>query len=251
VAAHGVELESACKAGRQLKDMSVYLELHIEQGPVLEHKGLPLGVVLGTLGVERHAVRFTGQTAHAGSTPMDLRRDALAAAAKLELEIREIARRNGGVCTMGSVVTHPGIVTAVVGMCDVLLDQRCLDPDALARMLAEAQAASRRFADEEGVTVEWKRLFQIEPISFHPELIDLCAASVSATGGEVYRLPSGPLHDASYISRAGIPTAMLFVQSLKGLSHTPVEDTCTDHLVLSIEALDRLADTTMEWILRR
>jgi N-carbamoyl-L-amino-acid hydrolase len=113
VGEHGVDLDRATDARRQLEGAAAYLELHIEQGPVLESLDLPLGVVLGTFGVERHQVTFRGQAAHAGSTPMDKRRDALAGAARLELEIREIAKRTGegAVCTMGGVVTRHGIVT--------------------------------------------------------------------------------------------------------------------------------------------
>src|ERR671931_1033909 len=156
---HGVDLDSALDARSELEGAAAYLELHIEQGPVLESMGLPLGVVLGTFGVERHQVTFRGQAAHAGSTPMDKRRDAFGAAAKLGLEIREIGKRNGSVCTVGSVVTKPGIVTAVVGQCDMTLDQRHLNADALARMLQEAKDASERFAKEEKVDVEWKRIW--------------------------------------------------------------------------------------------
>jgi N-carbamoyl-L-amino-acid hydrolase len=251
LAAHGVDLEYARDAGKQLENAAAYLELHIEQGPVLEELGLPLGVVLGTYGVERHAVGFTGQPAHAGSTPMDKRRDAFAAAAKHGLDIRDIARRHGGVCTVGSVVTKPGIVTAVVGQCDITLDQRHLHADALARMLAEAREASERFAREERVEVAWQRIWQIEPILFHPELIELADAAVLETCGVSHRLPSGPLHDAAEASRAGVPTIMLFVQSLRGLSHTRLEDTLEEHLALSVQALDRLATKTMQWILDR
>jgi hydantoinase/carbamoylase family amidase len=251
LAQYGVDLYRAGDSSKQLENATTYLELHIEQGPVLESMNLPLGVVLGTLGVERHSIRFTGQAAHAGSTPMEMRRDALAPAAKLELEIREIARRNHGVCTMGGVFTHPGIVTAVVGQCDALLDQRSLDPTALGLMLQEAQEASRRFASEEKVEVEWKTLFAIEPIYFHPELTGLCEEAVRETCGTAHRLPSGPLHDAAFIARSGVPTAMIFVQSLLGLSHTKVEDTREEHLILSIQALDRLVSKTMNWILNR
>src|SRR5688572_30637188 len=155
IAAHGVDLDHALDARKQLENAVAYLELHIEQGPVLESMDLPLGVVLGTFGVERHAIKFTGQAAHAGSTPMDKRKDAFAAAAKLGLEIRGIATRNGGVCTVGSVVTRPGIVTAVVGQCDITLDQRHMNAESLAKMLQEAKAASEKFAAEEKVTVEW------------------------------------------------------------------------------------------------
>jgi N-carbamoyl-L-amino-acid hydrolase len=241
---HGVDLDRALEARRQLENAAAYLELHIEQGPVLESLGLPLGVVLGTFGVERHQVTFTGQAAHAGSTPMDKRRDALAGAAKLELEIREIAKRtgDGAVCTMGGVVTKPGIVTSVVETADCLLDQRHLDATKLAEMLSNTEAASRRFAEEEDVDVAWERIWSIEPILFDEELISLAGEAIHEVAGESHRLPSGPLHDAAEVARAGVPTVMLFVQSLRGLSHTKLEDTHEGHLELAVQALDRLAD---------
>jgi hydantoinase/carbamoylase family amidase len=247
LAAHGVDLDRALEARRQLEGAAAYLELHIEQGPVLESLELPLGVVLGTFGVERHQVTFRGQAAHAGSTPMDKRRDALAGAAKLELEIREIAARvgEGAVCTMGGVVTRPGIVTSVVETAECLLDQRHLDAVQLAEMLSNAEAASRRFAKEEGIEVEWERIWNIEPILFDSELIELADEAVREVAGRSHRLPSGPLHDAAEVARAGVPTVMLFVQSLRGLSHTKLEDTREEHLELSVQALDRLADKTI------
>src|SRR6266542_3279867 len=244
---HGVELDSALDARSELEDAAAYLELHIEQGPVLESMDLPLGVVLGTFGVERHLVTFRGQAAHAGSTPMDKRRDALAGAAKLELEIREIAKRTGGgaVCTMGGVVTKPGIVTSVVETAECLLDQRHLDAATLASMLDEAKRASERIAQEENIDVEWDRIWNIEPILFDERLVELADASIREVAGTSHRLPSGPLHDAAEVSRAGIPTVMLFVQSLRGLSHTKVEDTKEEHLELSVRALDTLASKTL------
>ena len=245
---HGVDLDRALEARSRLDDAAAYLELHIEQGPVLEALDLPLGVVLGTFGVERHQITCRGQAAHAGSTPMDKRRDALAAAAKLALEIREIAKRtgDGAVCTMGSCVTKPGIVTSVVETCTVLLDQRHLDAGRLGFMLAEAKDAGQRFADEEDVDVEWERVWAIEPILFDEELIELADEAVNEVAGQSHRLPSGPLHDAAEVSRAGVPTAMLFVQSLRGLSHTKLEDTTPEHLELAVQALDRLASKTIE-----
>jgi N-carbamoyl-L-amino-acid hydrolase len=247
VGAYDVELDGALEARSQLEGAAAYLELHIEQGPVLESLGLPLGVVLGTFGVERHQVTFRGQAAHAGSTPMDKRRDALAGAARLELEIREIASRvgNGAVCTMGGVVTRPGIVTSVVETAECLLDQRHLDAAKLAEMLSNAEAASRRFAQEEDVEVEWERIWNIEPILFDEGLISLADEAIREVAGESHRLPSGPLHDAAEVSRAGVPTVMLFVQSLRGLSHTKLEDTKEEHLELSVQALDLLADKTI------
>ncbi|HTS72838.1 MAG TPA: hydantoinase/carbamoylase family amidase [Gaiellaceae bacterium] len=244
IAHFDVDLDTALEARSELESAAAYLELHIEQGPVLESLALPLGVVLGTFGVERHQVTFRGQAAHAGSTPMDKRRDALAGAAKLELEIREIARRTGegAVCTMGGVVTRPGIVTSVVETAECLLDQRHLDATKLAEMLSNAEAASRRFAQEESVDVEWERIWNIEPILFDEALIELADEAVREIAGRSHRLPSGPLHDAAEVARAGVPTVMLFVQSLRGLSHTKLEDTDEEHLELSVQALDRLAD---------
>jgi N-carbamoyl-L-amino-acid hydrolase len=245
-----VDLDKAADAKSELENAAAYLELHIEQGPVLESMNLPLGVVLGTFGVERHQITFRGQAAHAGSTPMDKRRDALAGAARLELEIREIAKRTGGgaVCTMGGVVTKPGIVTSVVETAECLLDQRHLDAAKLAAMLDETKQASERIAKDEDVEVEWDRIWNIEPILFDEGLIELADESIHEVAGQSHRLPSGPLHDAAEISRAGVPTVMLFVQSLRGLSHTKLEDTKDEHLELAVQALDRLATKTIELV---
>jgi N-carbamoyl-L-amino-acid hydrolase len=250
IARFDVDLDTAFEAKSELENAAAYLELHIEQGPVLESMNLPLGVVLGTFGVERHQVTFRGQAAHAGSTPMNKRRDALAGAAKLELEIREIAKRigAGAVCTMGGVVTKPGIVTSVVETAECLLDQRHLDEVQLAEMLDNAKAASRRFATEEDLEVEWERIWSIEPILFDERLIELADESINEVAGSSHRLPSGPLHDAAEVARAGVPTVMLFVQSLRGLSHTKLEDTKEEHLELSVQALDRLASKTLEQV---
>ena len=173
LAEHGVELDRALEARSQLEGAGAYLELHIEQGPVLESLDLPLGVVLGTFGVERSRITWHGQAAHAGSTPMDKRRDALAGAAKLALELRQIAAEAGGgaVCTSGGVVCRPGIVTSVVETAEQLLDQRHLDAGTLASMLAAAKAASERFAAEESLEVSWERIWSIEPILFDETLI--------------------------------------------------------------------------------
>jgi hydantoinase/carbamoylase family amidase len=248
LAEHGVELDRALEANAQLEKAAAYLELHIEQGPVLESLDLPLGVVLGTFGVERHLVTWRGQAAHSGSTPMDQRHDALAGAAKLALEIRPIAAEvgEGAVCTSGGVVCRPGIVTSVVETAEQLLDQRHLDAGKLARLLELAQEASERFAREEGLEVEWERLWSIEPIPFDGRLIELADEAVREVAGASHRLPSGPLHDAAEVARAGIPTVMLFVQSLRGLSHTKLEDTKEEHLELSVRALDRLTSKALE-----
>jgi N-carbamoyl-L-amino-acid hydrolase len=250
LAEHGVDLDRATDARRQLSNAAAYLELHIEQGPVLESLDLPLGAVLGTFGVERQRVMWRGQAAHAGSTPMDKRRDALAGAAKLALEIRPIAARtgDGAVCTCGGVVCRPGIVTSVVETAEQLIDQRHLDAAKLASMLAEAKEAAARFAAEEDVEVEWERIWNIEPILFDGHLIGLAEDAIREVAGQSHRLPSGPLHDAAEVARAGVPTVMVFVQSLRGLSHTKLEDTRPKHLELSVQALDRLAARTIDWV---
>jgi N-carbamoyl-L-amino-acid hydrolase len=245
----GVDIDRVDDAGAERSNAVAYLELHIEQGPVLENMHLPLGVVLGTKGVERHAITFYGQEAHSGSTPMGVRRDALAAAAKLALEIRPIARRHpDAVATMGSVKTFPGIVTAVVGRCETTLDMRDLDAEVLASLLAEARAASERFAAEEGCTIEWSKIWSIEPISFNQQLIEFCDEAVREVAGVSHRLPSGPLHDAAEVARTGIPTVMMFTQSLAGLSHNKAEDTKIDDLKMAVQAFDRLARKTVNWL---
>jgi len=245
----GVDVTRVGEAVGEQKNLAAYLELHIEQGPILERLGKALAVVQGTKGVERWAITFRGQEAHSGSTPMEVRRDALAVAAKLALEIRPIARKHPqAVATMGSVKTFPGIVTAVVGRCETTLDMRDLDAQVLAQMLREAREASERFAMEEGCTVEWAKIWSIGPIPFSPELIALAEEAIVETVGTSERLPSGPLHDAAEVARLGVPTVMMFVQSLNGLSHNAAEDTKREHLEQAVEAFVRLSEKTMAWM---
>src|SRR5829696_2855485 len=248
---HGVELDRVNEANEQLRKAVAYLELHIEQGPVLERMDLPLGVVLGTFGVERHAVRFRGQHAHSGSTPMDVRRDAFIAAARSAIEFRnDAAGRDDVRTTTGFVNVSPAIVTAFNGWCEMSLDQRALDEEVLLDMLKKAKEASEGIAEEEGASVEWERLWQIEPIPFNDELIDLAEEAINEVAGESHRLPSGPLHDAAEMARI-MPTVMLFVKSLRGLSHTKEEDTPEEDLELSVRALYGLATKTMDWAANR
>jgi hydantoinase/carbamoylase family amidase len=246
----GVRLPDALKnvgldLDRAKESAAAYIELHIEQGPVLLDLGLPLGAVLGTFGVERHAITFHGQAAHSGSTPMNVRKDAFLAAAKMSPEIYRITTVHGGVCTIGSCTTKPGIVTSVVEDCRITLDQRHLDAAGLSKLLADAKQASQKFAQEGKVGVDWERIWQIEPVLFDPHLIDLCSEAIEETCGKTHRLPSGPLHDAAEVARAGVPTVMMFVQSLHGISHNKIEDTKEEHLELCVAAFDRLAEKTI------
>jgi len=245
---NGVELDRMLDAHAALKQIPAraYLELHIEQGPVLESMNKATGVVLGTFGVERHLLRFTGQAAHSGSTPIPMRRDAFLAAAETAIECREIARRHTTpdarvVCTVGTVKVEPGIVTAVPGVCEISLDQRALDADVLARMLEEAKAASTRAARANNVLVEWRTLWRIEPRPFDPHLIEACAEAVLEVTGDAPRLPSGPLHDAAEMV-PHMPVVMMFAYSSNGLSHCKEEDTPEPHLLQTIQAFLRLVE---------
>ena len=238
------------RRARSSRTRGAYLELHIEQGPVLESLDLPLGVVLGTFGVERSRITWRGQAAHAGSTPMDKRRDALAGAAKLALDIREIAAEVGRRRRV-----HLGRRRLQAGHRHLgRRDRRAAARPAPPRR-GEARADARSWrSDGVGALRAPRRTSRssgsgsgsIEPILFDDALIELADESIREVAGTSHRLPSGPLHDAAEVARAGVPTVMLFVQSLRGLSHTPLEDTKPEHLELSVQALDRLASKTIE-----
>jgi len=253
---HGVELDRMLDAHKALKSLNAkaYLELHIEQGGVLESMNKSAGVVLGTFGLERNMVRFAGQVAHSGATPIALRRDAFLAAASTALECREIARRHsrpgaGVVCTVGVVKVEPGFVTAIPGVAEISIDQRALDANVLAAMFRQAQEAARRFAEENRVSVEWKHLWRIDPRPFDPELLKLCEESVREVTGDAPKLPSGPLHDAAEMV-PHMPVVMLFAYSSKGLSHCKEEDTPEEHLEKAIRAFLLLVDKTVAHVAR-
>jgi N-carbamoyl-L-amino-acid hydrolase len=256
LAENGVALDRMLDAHRELKkiDARGYLELHIEQGPVLESLNKATGVVLGTFGVERNMIRFTGQAAHSGSTPIPMRRDAFLAAAETALECRQIALRHskpgaGVVCTVGIVNVEPRIVTAVPGVCEISLDQRALEPDVLAAMLREAREASERAAKENNVTVEWREVWRINPRPFDPELLRLCEEAVREETGDAPRLPSGPLHDAAEMV-PHMPVVMMFAYSSSGLSHCKEEDTPEPYLESTIRAYLRLVQKAVAHIAR-
>jgi allantoate deiminase len=226
-----------------------YLELHIEQGPVLESMGRSTGAVIGTYGVERHVLRFVGQAAHSGSTPIAMRRDAFLAAAETALACRDIARKHstpqaGMVCTVGTVRVEPAIVTAVPGVCEIALDQRALEPATLQQALADARAVAARAAAANGVTVEWRHVWRIDPCRFDRRLVDLCAEAVQDATGHAPRLPSGPLHDAVEMGRT-MPAVMMFATSINGLSHCKEEDTSEADLEVTLDAFQRLVDKTV------
>ena len=245
LASCGVDLDEATRATSSLDGAIGYLELHIEQGPVLLGTGRVAAAVSGTVGVERHLITFAGQAAHAGSTPMGLRRDTLAAAAQATLAIRESGIARGGVATVGNLTSSPGVITAVAGRTEMQLDQRHLDSDVLAAMLDDALSACRTAADAFGCTLEIQRVFSATPTPFHPALVGAARKAVTdAGGGDGEPIPSGPLHDATEIGRV-VPTAMIFAQSDPPLSHAAIENSSDQALRVAINAYGR----TVAWAL--
>jgi len=238
VTEHGVRLDDLDEARQEIRGARAYLEAHIEQGPVLEREGLPIAAVSGTVGVERHRVTFRGQTAHSGSTPMDVRRDAFLAAAEAALAVRESAVRHRGVGTVGAASLRPGIVTAVAGEAVILVDQRHPDGGALTAMLEEAQRASTEAASAEGCTVSWEPVFRARPQPFADELVNVVREVCTEFTGQGRVLPSWALHDATQMAGV-VPTAMLFTSSTKGISHAREENTPEEHLRLGVEAFYR------------
>jgi N-carbamoyl-L-amino-acid hydrolase len=243
-----VDLDHAAAAGSRLDGARAYLELHIEQGPVLLDTGRLASAVSGTFGDERYLITFTGQAAHAGSTPMHLRRDTLAAAATAALEIREVGIRHGGVTTVGAMRSEPGVITAVAGVTEMMLDLRHLDAGALATMLAECLEACEQAAARFDCGVEPVRIFGATPTPFHPQLVQCAIDAVAeAGGGEGPPIPSGPLHDATEVGRL-VPTVMLFAQSDPPLSHTKIEDSPEAALRVAIEAYGRTVGRALDLV---
>jgi hydantoinase/carbamoylase family amidase len=245
---HGVEPERMPDAGAWLADVAAYLELHIEQGPVLDERDQSLGVVEAVVGIRRHAVTVTGQPAHAGPTPMRLRRDPVLTAARIALAVAEHARALGGVGTVGTVRSHPGIPTAIARSVELTIDVRHHDEARLGRLSAEVLAAARAHAAVDRTDLAVRDLFTIDPVAFHPALVPMAETAVLEVAGEAPRLRSGALHDAAEVARAGIPAVMLFTRSLGGVSHTADEDTLEGDIMLGVRALDRLAARVTEWL---
>jgi len=238
LAEHGVDIERLDGAQTRMADAKAYVEVHIEQGPILEAKGLGICTVTGTKGIERERLIFRGQAAHAGTMPMEMRRDSFRAAARFALAIAEIGERHDGVTTVGHAQCWPGVVTAVAGETRITMDMRHISADSLQAMFDEAHDAASAAAEAEGCTVEWEHIFRIPPMPFHPKLLDAARASVREVEGHDVEIPSGALHDASEMARE-IPTVMIFSSSIAGLSHTKEEDTPDAHLEMAADAFHR------------
>ena len=243
--AAGVELARVGEAERSLDGARGYLELHIEQGPILERAGAAVAVVTGTVGVERHRVRFAGTAAHAGAQPMDARSDPAMAAARLALAARDAARRRAGAtATIGSISIEPGVPTIVPSAAGLILDLRAADGNELEAMLDGARRASHEIAGEEGVSVEWLPHWHIAPTHFDPRLVEAGVEAARAAGADPLVMASGALHDAASVAGL-VPTVMLFVQSKGGISHNPREDTDEADLALAVRAYDELVERSL------
>ena len=244
LAENGVELDSVLDATAGQSRIAAYLELHIEQGPVLEAEGLRAAAVSGCAGVERHRFRFRGQASHAGTTPMDRRRDAGLAAAATALRVEEIGREHGGVATTGGLVLHPGIPTAVAGEAELLVDLRHPEADELAAMLAEARSAAQDAGAERGCEFDSEHVWSIQPIPFDAELVAMARNACREAAGSDRVLASGALHDAAEVARVA-PAAMIFCPSIAGISHAKEEDTAEADLAAAIEAFGLLANRVL------
>ncbi len=247
VGEHGVDLGAIDGARTRLHNVKAYLEVHIEQGPVLEAMGLGICTVTGTQGIERERVTFRGQAAHSGTMPMAMRHDSFLAASRFALALAEIGRRHDGVTTIGHVQCWPGVVTAVPGETRVAMDMRHISHDSLAAMFAEMKQAAAEAATAEGCTVEFEPIFRIPPMPFHPLLLDAARASVREVEGHDVELPSGALHDASEMARE-VPTVMIFSSSIAGLSHTKEEDTPDEHLEMAVDAFHRTVSRAIDLV---
>jgi allantoate deiminase len=254
LAENGVSLESMGTARAYFDSLNAvaYLELHIEQGPVLDAMKKPVAVVLGTMGVERYQLRFVGQAAHSGAAPIHLRKDAFLAAAEFALACREISIKYSGktpksrvVATCGVVKVEPNFVTAVPGSTEISIDLRALDGKVLQKMLADARRAAAVAAKKHLVEVNWSPLQHITPRLFDETLMGFVRTAVKTVTGSAPEIPSGPLHDAAEMAEV-VPTAMVFAQSSPGVSHTRIEDTPRKALDQSIRAFQLAVEQTLE-----
>jgi beta-ureidopropionase / N-carbamoyl-L-amino-acid hydrolase len=215
-----------------------YVELHIEQGPVLEEAGVTIGAVTGVQGISWQELTLTGQSNHAGTTPMRLRRDPAYVAAETIGFVRRLATELGGhqVGTVGRVGLHPDLVNVVAARATLTVDLRNTDEAVLAdaeRRLRDHVVAQ---ASAEGCEAAWRRLARFEPVAFDPMMIGLVESTAERLGHSVMRLPSGAGHDAQMLARV-CPTGMVFVPSRGGVSHNPAEFTEPEHLAAGAQVL--------------
>lgn len=208
-----------------------FVELHIEQGPVLEQTGITIGAVTGVQGISWQEVTIEGQSNHAGTTPMNMRRDPAYVAANIAVFLRDVASRYGGhqVCTVGKIDLHPNLINVVPQRAVVTLDVRNTDEQKLQAAEAEIAQHLTKIAEEEGVSISSRVLARFEPVIFDSRVVELIERIAKQQGNTVARLPSGAGHDAQMLARV-CPSAMIFVPSANGISHNPAEYTSPEEL---------------------
>ncbi len=241
LAENDLSLEGAARAHEDglLDTLGAYLELHIEQGPALEAEGISCSAVSGCAGVERHRLTFRGQASHAGTTPMDLRRDAGLAAAETALAVERVARAHHGVGTTGTLDLEPGVITALAGRAELGVDLRHAEAEPLADMISEALTAAATIADERRCVFGGEPVWRIAPTRFDDQLVARAAAVVATAGGrgaDGQRRP--PRCGRGRLARS---VAMIFVASRDGISHAAEEDSSEADLTAGVEAFGALA----------
>jgi allantoate deiminase len=247
-AIHDYGLDPSCVAGARADgDLIGYLEFHIEQGPVLDGLGLPLGVVNAIVGQSRLSMTFTGSAGHAGTTPMSARRDALVGAAEWMTTVESIAREtNGLVATVGRIHARPGAVNVIPGGCELSLDVRHAEDAARTTAVAVILDAARLIAGRRGLDAQWTTHLDQASVAMSEYLSAMLERGVSAQGLPVHRMNSGAGHDAMIMAEQ-MAAAMLFLRSPGGVSHHPdeavLEDDVAAALAVGRAVLDELAGT--------
>jgi allantoate deiminase len=238
MAAGGFDFERLGEA-KAVDRVGAYLELHIEQGPVLEKEGLDLGIVSGIAGLLGFCVRLSGEANHAGTTPMASRRDALAGAARIVLELRDEARSRGDMtANVGILTVAPGGFNVIPGTAEFTIDARAGDADAFARAERFVKETLERVAAEEQLELEVTETHRKQPTPLDPELQELLTRAAAAEGAIARSMPSGAGHDAMVLAKQ-VPAAMLFVPSRAGISHSPDEYTSPEQCELGARVLAR------------
>lgn len=237
----GFDLD-AVSAASKLDRVRGYLELHIEQGPVLENTGVDVGIVTSIVGLVGLHVRMEGQANHAGTTPMRLRRDALAGAARAVLELRDLARRTDGMTSnVGVISVEPGGKNVVPGVCEFAVDIRSASRDGYEALDGNARMVLQRIAEEEGLGLTVSEIYRLEPVPLDAAMIDVLERAAAIEGASAVRMPSGAGHDAQVIAPR-VPTGMLFVPSRGGISHSPSEHTSPEHCAVGSRVLARAVE---------
>jgi len=238
MADHGYSAENLPDACN-VSGVAAYLELHVEQGPVLDDEGAEIGIVTSIVGLVGLSVKLVGEANHAGTTPMHRRRDALVGAALIAHELRDLARRTSGMtANVGTIAVEPGGKNVVPGVCTFSVDVRAATPDGFATLDEDVHVILTQIAAEERLGLEVSELYRLEPVVMDTGLVDILEQAAESAGAVHLKLPSGAGHDAMALGRH-VPTAMFFVPSRGGISHSPEEDTSDEHCDLGADVLAR------------